>query len=69
MNRNLWSRILSILTVLLVALMVSHPAFAKHPDLDDFPSAPEMDPRLAIEGLAVAGGVALLIWERMRRKG
>jgi hypothetical protein len=68
-NRNLWSRILSILTVLLVGLMVSHPAFAKHHDLPDFPLAPEMDPRLAIEGLAVAGGVALLIWERMRRKG
>jgi hypothetical protein len=64
-NRNLRSRVLSILTVLLAALMVSHPAFARY---HDFPSAPEMDPRLAIEGLAMAGGVAVLIWERMRRK-
>jgi hypothetical protein len=28
--------------------------------------APELDPRLAIEGLAVAAGCAVLWWERFR---
>jgi hypothetical protein len=28
--------------------------------------APELDLRLAIEGLALAGGAAALVWERMR---
>lgn len=31
-------------------------------------AAPEIDPRLVVEGLAVAGGAAALVWEKMRRR-
>jgi hypothetical protein len=66
MNRNWWSLGFRILVVLLVVLAMSHPGFA---DKDGpRPGAPEIDPRLAIEGLAVAGGVAALVWERIRRR-
>jgi hypothetical protein len=68
MNKK-WTRILSSLMVLVAVLMVSQLAFAKphlgvHPDFD----APEIDPRLAIEGLALVGGAAALLWERIRRR-
>ena len=68
MNRK-WTRVLSSLLFLVAALMVSQMAFAKphlgvRPDFD----APEIDPRLAIEGLALAGGAAVLLWERIRRR-
>ena len=68
MNKN-WTRILSSLLVLVAALMVSQLAFAKphlgvHPDFD----APEIDPRLAIEGIALVGGATVLLWERIRRR-
>jgi hypothetical protein len=66
MNRNWWSLGLRILPVLLAALAVSHPAFAHYSrPVED---APEIDPRMAIEGLAVAGVAAGLIWERVRRR-
>lgn len=74
MNRKWWSLFLRILPILFAVLAVSHPAFA-HPhhhhflpiDNDD-PAAPELDPRLAIEGLAVASVAATLIWEKVRRR-
>ncbi len=63
-----WSRILLPFLILFATLMVSHFAFAKphgvHPDSE----APEFDLKLAIEGVAVAGGAAALLWERMRRR-
>jgi len=34
------------------------------PDFD----APEIDPRLAIEGIALVGGATVLLWERIRRR-
>lgn len=72
MNRNWWSLFLRILPVLLAVLAVDHPAFAHHlhltNDNDSTVAAPEFDPRLAIEGLAVAGVAAALIWERVRRR-
>ncbi|WP_425158512.1 hypothetical protein [Candidatus Binatus sp.] len=76
MNRK-WSRIVLPLLFLFAALMVSHLAFAdddhghRRGNRDPFfgpVSAPEIDPRLAIEGLAIAGGAAVLIWERVRRR-
>ena len=30
--------------------------------------APEIDPQVAVEGLALAGGVAVLMWGRIRRR-
>jgi hypothetical protein len=67
MNRNWWSLSLRILPAVLAVLAVSHPALAHHPpDVPD--DAPELDPRLAIEGLAIAGAAAALIWERVRRR-
>lgn len=63
-----WSRILLPFLILFATLMVSHLAFAKpHPHPDDF-EAPEFDLRLAIEGVALAGGAAVLLWERIRRR-
>lgn len=59
-----WSRILAALFVLLAVLTVSHMAFAKPHPAD----APEIDLRLAIEGLALAGGAAVLLWEGIRRR-
>ena len=74
MNKN-WTRILSSLLVLVAALMVSQLAFAKphlgmRPDLGVRPDfdAPEIDPRLAIEGIALVGGATVLLWERIRRR-
>jgi hypothetical protein len=79
MNKS-WSRILLPVLVLFAMIMVSHLAFAdedhghRRGNRDPFPyfgpvaAAPEIDPRLAIEGLAIAGGAAVLIWERMRRR-
>ena len=67
MNRNWWSLGFRILPVLLAALAVSHPAFAHHISIPDG-DAPEFDPRLAMEGLAVAGVAAAVIWERVRRR-
>ena len=62
MNRK-WSRILVSVMVALVALTASKLAFAS-----TTPVAPEIDPRLAIEGLALAGAGAALILERIRRR-
>ncbi len=73
MNRN-WSRFLLPILVLFVTLMISQVAFAHHHgDGGDGPysgpsAAPEIDPRLLVEGLAVAGGAAALVWEKMRRR-
>ena len=67
MNRNWFSLSLRILPAVLAVLAVSHPAFAHHwPDMPD--DAPEFDPRLAMEGLAVAGIAAGLIWQRVGRR-
>ena len=63
MNRK-WSRILLSLTVVFVALTASKLAFAISPT-----AAPEIDPSVAIPGLALAGAGAALIFERMRRRG
>jgi H+/gluconate symporter-like permease len=62
-----WMRILTPLLLLIAALMVSHLAFAK-PHPEPIVAAPEFDLKLAIEGVAVAGGAAALLWERMRRR-
>jgi hypothetical protein len=62
-----WSRILLPLLILFATLMVSHLAFAKPHPRPSF-AAPEFDLKLAIEGVAVAGGAAALLWERMRRR-
>lgn len=64
MNRNWLSLILRILPAVLAVLAVSHPALAR----PDVPEAPEFDPRMALEGLAVAGIAAGVIWERVRRR-
>ena len=76
MNRSWWSLSLRILPVLFAALAVSHPAFADHfwpphwpkDPHNPFVDAPEIDPALAIAGLAAAGAGAALIWEKVRRK-
>jgi hypothetical protein len=60
-----WSRILLPLLILFATLMVSHLAFARP---EPVVAAPEFDLKLAIEGVAVAGGAAALLWERMRRR-
>jgi hypothetical protein len=65
MNRNWLSLGFRVLPILLAALAVSHPAFAHWTPTTE---APELDPRLAIEGIAVAGAAAALIWERARRR-
>jgi hypothetical protein len=66
MKRNWWYLSLRILPLLLLALSMAHPALAKpHVDAVD---GPEFDLRLAIEGLAVAGATAAVIWERVRRR-
>jgi hypothetical protein len=31
-------------------------------------TAPEIDPQLAVEGLALTGGVAVFLWGRIRRR-
>jgi hypothetical protein len=68
MTKNWWYLSLRILPLLLLALLVAHPALAKpHPDIDAV-DGPEFDLRLAIEGLAVAGATAAVIWERVRRR-
>ena len=71
---------LFILLVMLAVLSISHPALAwwpfhhfhhlpHHPHDPLIPvDAPELEPRLAIEGLAIAGAVAALVWERARRR-
>ena len=79
MNKN-WLKMFSPLLVLLATMTISHLAFAdrdgdhdRKPDRethrsDDPVGAPEIDPRLAIEGLALAGGAAAVLWERVRRR-
>jgi hypothetical protein len=77
MNKN-WLKMLSPLLVLLATLTVSHLVFADQDGdrtpkrethrSDDPVGAPEIDPRLAIEGLALAGGAAAILWERVRRR-
>jgi hypothetical protein len=44
-----------------------HPFHWPHPG-DDTPAAPEIDPRLAVEGIAIAGGAVALVWEGIRRR-
>jgi hypothetical protein len=68
MNKNWWSLGLRLLPAVLAVLAVSHPAFAHWPNRTPDDEAPELDPRLAIEGIAVAGAAAALIWERVRRR-
>jgi hypothetical protein len=76
MNRNWWSRSTRILPVLFGALAVAHPAFAdfwphhwpQYPHHDPFFDAPEIDPALAIAGLAAAGAAVAIVWERVRRR-
>jgi hypothetical protein len=58
-----WSRILFSLMVLSVALTASKLAFAS-----EVPPAPEIDPGLAISGLALAGTGAAVVLERIRRR-
>jgi hypothetical protein len=58
-----WSRILLSLMVLSVALTASKLAFA----IQAVP-APEIDPGMAIPGLALAGTGAALLLERIRRR-
>jgi len=77
MNKN-WLKMLSPLLVLIATLTVSHLAFADQdwhwtPDRETHRSdtpvgAPEIDPRLAIEGLALAGAAAAILWEKVRRR-
>jgi hypothetical protein len=57
-----WSRILLSLVVLSVALTSSKLAFASPV------AAPEIDPSVAIPGLALAATGAVLILERIRRR-
>jgi len=56
-----WSRILLSLVVLSVALTSTKLAFAT-------PVAPEVDPSVAIPGLAIAATAGVLLWERIRRR-
>jgi hypothetical protein len=58
-----WSRIVLSLMVFFAALIASKLAFAS-----PVAPAPEIDPRLAIEGLALAGAGAALVLERIRRR-
>lgn len=44
-----------------------HPFHPPHPG-NDTPAAPEIDPRLAVEGIAIAGGAVVLVWEGIRRR-
>ena len=64
MNRK-WSRILLSLMVVFGALTAAKLAFA---DGVVPPAAPEIDPRLAIEGLALVGAASALVLERIRRR-
>ena len=64
MNRKWLSLGVRILPAVFAVLATSHPAFATPRP----PEAPEFDPRLALEGLAVAGIAAGVIWERVRRR-
>ena len=59
-----WSRILLSLVVLSVALTSSKLALALTP----VPTVPEIDPSVAIPGLALAATGAVLILERIRRR-
>ena len=63
-------RLSLVLPVLIAALLFSqHLAFAKSLGLRHHSiAAPEIDPRLAVEGLVVAGGLAVFVWERIRRR-
>jgi hypothetical protein len=60
-----WLRILLSLMVLFAALTGSKLALAT---VGPVPSVPEIDPSLAIAGLALTGAGAALILERMRRR-
>jgi len=65
-------RLILVLPVLIAGLLLSqHFAFAKSHDHDlrhHLIAAPEIDPQLAVEGLVVAGGLAVFVWERIRRR-
>lgn len=67
MNRN-WRYIFLPFLSLFMALAVFHPAFASQWPIPRTYDAPEMDPKLAIEGIALAGAAAGLLWERIRRR-
>jgi hypothetical protein len=70
-----WKSVLPLLAVPVVELVSAHVALALPSTAIPLPplplpkplGAPELDPRLAIEGLAVAAGCAALWWERFRR--
>lgn len=70
-----WKRALPFLLIAVAPLVGAHFAFAlPGPVAAPLPlpvtpkplAAPELDPRLAIEGLAVAAGCVALWWERFR---
>jgi hypothetical protein len=67
------TRVFPALLILTSMLLAAHAAFAQVSTSAAALSrprpfaAPEIDPRLAIEGLAVAAGCAVLLWERIRR--
>ena len=65
MNRK-WSRILLSLMVVFVALTASKLAFAGV--VTPPPRVPEIDPALAISGLALVGAASALVLERVRRR-
>jgi hypothetical protein len=58
-----WSRVPVSLVVLFLALTASKLAFAS-----EVPPAPELDPAMAISGLALAGAGVALVMERIRRR-
>ena len=66
------ARLILSVFFMMTVLLVAHAAFAT-PSTSAVPrprpvSAPEIDPRLALEGLALAGGCAIIVWKRVRRK-
>jgi hypothetical protein len=69
MQKLFW--LILLLPVLVAApLLLHHFAFAPSlavPGRHPF-AAPEIDPQLAVEGLVVAGGLAVFVWERIRHR-
>ena len=62
---NWLERSLLVMAIVLGAgLAISHTASA----VTSIPSAPEIDPTMAVAGLGLAGGAAAIIWERLRSR-